>query len=148
MTTNRLDSPPMSDLTIGQLARGADVSVETIRYYERRELLPDPPRSPAGYRKYPAETVRRVRFIKRAQALGFTLSEIVELLALEVSADGSCGDVEAKAQRTIRRIEDKIAELDRMHSALKALTHSCRAGLPTGECPIIETLEGEAAPAG
>ena len=76
------------------------------------------------------------------------MSEIVELLELEVAADGSCGDVEVKAKRTIHRIEDKIAELERMQGALKDLTRSCRTGLPTGECPIIEALEGGAAEVG
>lgn len=131
----------MSSLTRGQLAKAADVSIETIRYYERRALIPHPPRTQSGYRDYPAETVRRVLFIRRAQGLGFTLSEILELLELEVAEDGSCGDVAAKAQRTIHRIEHKIEELERMRVALGELARSCRAGLPTGECPIIEALE-------
>ncbi len=131
----------VAGLTIGQLAKGAGVSVETIRYYERRDLLPAPPRTPSGYRMYPDQTVRRVRFIKRAQALGFTLVEVSDLLALEVAEDGSCEDVDAKAQHTIRRIEGKLDELGRMHRALKDLTRSCRTGVPTGECPIMEALE-------
>ena len=85
--------------------------------------------------------MRRIRFIKRAQVLGFTLAEIVELLELEVAEDGSCGDVEAKAKRTIHRIEGKIEELERMRVALQELARSCSAGLATGDCPIIEALE-------
>lgn len=128
-------------LTIGQLARRAGVNVETVRYYERRRLVPEPPRTPSGYRQYPPDTVRRLAFIKRAQSLGFTLAEIDELLSLRVDPASTCGDVEQKAQQTMGRIERKMGELAVMHDALHALAAACRDGRPTSECPIIEMLE-------
>src|SRR6266851_4535416 len=98
--------PDTPMLTIGQVARGAGVHLDTVRYYERRGLLPPPPRTAAGYRQYPPDTVRRVAFIKRAQALGFTLEEIDGLLALRVTPGRRCATVE-------RRARGGIAPLDR-----------------------------------
>jgi len=101
----------MGRMTIGQLAKQAEVKVETLRYYERCGLLPPPPRSPAGYRLYPAETVGRVRFIKRAQKLSFSLREIGELLSLRVSSGVTCAHIKAKAEEKVREIEARIADL-------------------------------------
>ncbi len=133
----------MEVLTIGQLARRAGVNVETLRYYERRDLLPDPPRTSSGYRQYTPDAVRRIGFIKRAQQLGFTLHEIGELLALRVDPDANCDAVEERAEHAIERIDAKVAELARMRSALGELVTACHARCPTDDCPILDALEPE-----
>lgn len=133
----------MPTLTIGRLARRAGVNVETIRYYERRGLLPEPPRTSAGYRQYAPATVRRIGFIKRAQALGFTLEEISDLLALRVDPNANCDAVEHQAEHAMARIDDKLAELTRMRAALAELAEHCRHKRPTEECPILDALEEE-----
>lgn len=130
----------MEHYTTGELSKVAGVGVETVRYYERRGLLPAPPRTAAGHRRYDDESVRRVGFIRRAQALGFTLSEIQELLSLRVTP-GTCSTVETQATKTISRIDERMRELRRMKRALGSLVESCRAGNDSGECPIIEALE-------
>lgn len=128
-------------LTIGALAAAADVGVETVRFYERRGLLPRPPRTSSGYRQYPPDTVERLRFIRRAQGLGFTLEEIGELLELRVDEVAACGPVEAGARAKIRQVEEKMAELQRIRDALGRLVAACQAREPTSECPILEELE-------
>ena len=133
----------MEVLTIGQLARRAGVNVETLRYYERRDLLPDPPRTSSGYRQYAPDAVRRIGFIKRAQQLGFTLGEIGELLAMRVDPDANCDAVEEQAEHAIARIDGKVAELQRMRSALGELVTACHARRPTDDCPILDALEPE-----
>src|SRR6266478_9216856 len=94
----------MDGLTIGEVAKQAQVRIETLRYYERMGLVAPPPRNEANYRLYPQETVRRVQFIKRAQELGFSLREITELLALQAEPTGRCADVRACAVAKIRHI--------------------------------------------
>jgi Hg(II)-responsive transcriptional regulator len=137
------DVDTMTPLTIGRLARRAGVNVETVRYYERRGLLPEPPRTEAGYRQYGPQALRRIRFIKRAQALGFTLEEIGDLLELRVAPISNCDAVEHRAKRAIARIDSKVAELDRMRSALSRLVEACRDNRPTEECPLLDALEGD-----
>jgi len=131
----------MTNLTIGQLAALADVNRETIRYYERRGLMPAPPRSEAGYRQYAPDDVARIRFIKRAQALGFSLDEINELLVLRVESVGACDDVMHQAAHKIADIEAKIQLLARMKQTLNELLDSCRQKQPTEACPILAVLE-------
>ena len=104
-----------TSLTIGEVAERAAVNVQTIRYYERRGLLPDPPRSASGYRQYDQRNVARVRFIKRAQALGFSLSDISDLLALRVDPSSSCEEVLHHAEIKLRDIDERIEDLRRMH---------------------------------
>ncbi len=133
--------PQFQPLTIGAVARAARVPLDTVRYYERRGLLPAPPRTPAGYRQYPADTVQRVRFVKQAQGLGFTLEEIQELLALRVTAEQPCDAVEQQAQAAIHRIDGKFQELGRMREALARLATTCRTPHPADECPILTALE-------
>lgn len=130
-------------LTIGQLASAAGVGVETIRFYERQGLLPEPPRTRSGYREYPTAAVARVSFIRRAKDLGFTLKEIKELLELRVDPDKSCGDVRALAKAKITDVEQKMADLARIKSALAKLARACRGEGPTSECPIIDAMEKE-----
>ncbi len=127
-------------LTIGALARAAEVGIETIRFYERKGLLPEPPRTQAGYRQYTPDTVHRLRFIRRAQGLGFSLAEISELLDLRIAELSACGTVEVRARNKLEQIAEKISELKRIESALKRLVASCEAGEPTSECPILEEL--------
>lgn len=128
-------------LTIGRLARSAGVGVETIRFYERAGLLTEPPRSASGYREYPAEVVRRVRFIRQAKELGFTLREIQELLDLRVAPDSSCAEVRERAKVKVAGIETRIAALQGMKAALERLARKCRGRGPMSECPILEELE-------
>lgn len=131
-------------LTIGRVAAGAGVNVETIRYYERLGLLPEAPRSAAGYRLYGPDAVARLRFIKRAQELGFQLAEIAELLELRVEHGDACAAVEARALAKIDLVNKKIESLQRMREVLADLVAACEAREPTAECPILETLsEGE-----
>ncbi len=131
----------MTGLTIGQLARRAGVGVETVRFYERRGLLETPTRRPSGYRQYADETVARLRFIRRAKELGFSLKEISELLALRFDPGTTCAEVKARAKAKISDIEAKIAALQSMKKALTDLTRSCNGRGPTSECPILEALE-------
>jgi MerR family mercuric resistance operon transcriptional regulator/MerR family gold-responsive transcriptional activator of gol and ges genes len=130
-------------MTIGDVAADARVNVQTVRYYERRGLLPRAPRTPSGYRLYGDETVRRLKFIKGAQELGFTLAEVKELLTLRVHRASACGQVEAKARKKITLVNQKIEELDRMRRALERLVSSCRARKQTADCPILDAIESE-----
>jgi MerR family mercuric resistance operon transcriptional regulator/MerR family gold-responsive transcriptional activator of gol and ges genes len=132
-----------TQLTIGQLAKDAGVNIETIRYYERRHLLAPTSRLPSGYRLYNREAQRRLRFIKNAQVLGFTLHEIEELLDLRVSSKARCGDVQRRAEAKLRHVEAKVRDLQALGRALRSLLHDCRAGQPTDRCPILEALEDE-----
>ena len=128
-------------LTIGQLAKAAGVGVETLRFYERKGLLPPPPRSRSGYRRYPADAVARVRFIRRAKELGFSLAEIRELLAMRVDPGRSCADVRAVARAKIADVEAKIADLTRMRAVLRRLARACPGEGPVSACPIVEALD-------
>lgn len=128
-------------LRIGEVAGKAGVNIQTLRYYERRGLLEAPERTASGYRAYPSETVRLVRFIKRAQDLGFTLKEIEELIALRDAKGRKRSEVRALAEAKMRDIDQKLAQLQAMRSALYTLVESCacRDGRPT--CPILEALD-------
>jgi Hg(II)-responsive transcriptional regulator len=132
------------ELTIGKLAQRAQVNVQTIRYYERRRLLPEPERTASNYRVYAEDTVLRVRFIKRAQDLGFTLNEIKELLELRASPRSCCKDVRARSEAKIHDIDEKVRSLEAMRKALSKLVSACSGQGPVTDCPILETLEGEA----
>jgi MerR family mercuric resistance operon transcriptional regulator len=133
----------METLTIGELANRAGVGVETIRFYEREGLIAEPSRRPSGYRQFPIEAVRRVRFIRHAKELGFTLKEISELLSLRVDPERTCADVREHALTKIESIEEKIESLAAMKAALERLAASCRGNGPTSECPILEELDRE-----
>ena len=133
----------METMTIGQLAQEAQVNVETIRYYERRGLVPEPSRRESGYRQYERDDIARIRFIKRAQGLGFTLQEIAELLDLRVDPGTTCADIKVQAEMKITDIAEKIQVLQRMKKVLVQLTAACDAQAPTGQCPILESLETE-----
>ncbi len=133
----------MKPLTIGQVANRAGVGIETVRFYEREGLLEEPARRESGYRQYEADVVARLRFIKRAKELGFSLKEIKELLALRVDPTTTCAEVRSKAQAKVADIEEKIETLQRMKKALVKLTRSCSGQGPVSECPILDALEPE-----
>ena len=130
----------VNHLTISQLAQRARVNVETVRYYERRGLIPAPPRRESGYRQYAPQDVAYLLFIQRAKALGFSLKEIAQLLALRVDPQTTCEDVRERATRKIAEVEAKIQALTRIKSALEPLVAVCRGQGPTSECPILEAL--------
>jgi MerR family transcriptional regulator, mercuric resistance operon regulatory protein len=128
----------IENLTIGVLAKRAGVNVETIRYYQRRDLLQEPPKPRAGFRCYTPETIKRVRFIKRAQALGFTLDEITGLLALNETR--GCVETRGLAAHKLEVIEGKIADLGKMKKQLSRLIRACDVASTGSPCPIIHLL--------
>ncbi len=134
----------MEQLKTGELAKRAGVNVETLRFYERKGLLPVPPRRESGYREYPAESVQRIRFIKRAQELGFSLGEVQELLALRVQRGTTCAEVKERAELKIQDVRKKVADLKAIERALNKLAATCSGRGPiTNGCPILENLDGE-----
>lgn len=131
-------------MRIGEIASAADVSIQTLRYYERCGLLPPPERQPSGYRKYDVEVVQRVRFIRRAQHLGFTLQEIRDLLGFWTESIHSCGVVEERATMTLKRIDEQIRDLKRIRSALAKYVNACRDHESLDSCPLLSALGGGA----
>lgn len=134
-----MDRPvmPQASMTIGRLARAAGVNIETIRYYQRRGLLATPRKPPGGARHYAPDSLAQLRFIRRAQELGFTLREISELLKL---GNGSCAETRAIAEHRLKDIEARMRDLDSMRATLNKLIRACRAG-NRPPCPIIASLE-------
>ena len=130
----------LQGLTAGKLAKAAVVNVETLRYYEQRGLLPEPPRRESGYRVYPETAVERLRFIKGAQALGFTLDEIHDLLNLRVDEHAHRTDVRQRAQEKVEDIDRKIKALEAMKEALNDLIDQCHGDGPIADCPILEAM--------
>lgn len=134
----------MEPLTTGRLAKRVEVNPETIRYYEREGLLATPNRLQSGYRVYPEESIQRVRFIKRAQNLGFSLHEIKELLSMRLELTGrECAEVKKLAAEKIAEIDGKIQILVRMRSVLQQLEEQCPGSGPLSGCPIVESLQQE-----
>lgn len=126
--------------TIGQVAKRAGVSNDTIRLYERYGLIEEPPRADNGYRQYPPEAVEQLIFIKRTQHMGFTLKEIQELLSIHHTSKQSCGDVKIRAQEKLNQISEKIDELKRLQRILKNLVRDCDKHSPAELCPLFELL--------
>ena len=135
----------MEALTIGRLAKLGGVNLETIRYYEREGLLPKPPRTSAGYRLFPSDSAKRLRFIKRAQELGFSLTEIRELLALRTKPGAKREQIRARVEVKIHDVDQKIRSLKAIKQVLRKLTDQCEGCGPLSECPILESLDGEVA---
>lgn len=133
-------------VTIGTLAERSGVGVETIRFYERQGLLPKPARTGSGYRSYPEEAVERVRFIRRAKELGFTLDEIGELLELKVSHGQSCASVRQRALDKVTDIDKKMGDLRKMRRALDALLQRCSGHEGIDDCTILDALSHGTAP--
>lgn len=130
----------MSQLTIGRLAKAASVNVETIRYYQRVGLVKEPSKPAQGFRQYPVDTIEQIKFIKRAQLLGFSLKEIAELLVL---GNGHCKDVRKRAEAKRDRIDSQIKDLEALRNTLNTLIQACHSGKGKHECPIVETLSRE-----
>ena len=131
----------MTTLTIGQLAKACEVNIDTIRYYERKNILAPSARTDTGYRLYSKDSISRLNFIRSAQSLGFTLQEITELLNITMSPSADCGDIQSKAQQKADEIETKISNLQSIKDALQTLADSCPgAGKPISECNILQYL--------
>ena len=123
------------DLTIGEFAALAGVGVETVRFYQRKGLAPEPPRAVGAIRRYGAADVERLRFVKSAQSLGFSLDEVAELLRLE---DGThCKEASYLAESKLADIRGKLAELSRIEAALSGLVKACHVGRGKVSCPLI-----------
>lgn len=136
----------MTDMTIGKVAKNSGVGVETIRFYERRGLIQQPKKPDgAGFRSYPDEAVTQVRFIRRAQKIGFSLSEIGELLSLKADPSSDCGDIRERATAKLGEVDGKIASLKRMRKALTEMIAACPASGALRACSILDALENEAA---
>ena len=136
----------MSGLTIGQVAQKTGMGIETIRFYERKGLIPDPPRKESGYRQYEPDVLDRLAFIQQAKELGFSLGEIHELLSLRLKADTSSRDIKMIAAARLADIEQKIIVLKRMQRALKKLVDQCPGQGSIHECPIMEALVPRGSP--
>ena len=130
-------------MTVGQLAEAAGVGVETVRYYQRRGLLPTPARPLAGRRSYGEDALRRIAFIRRAQQLGFSLQEIAALLRIEDGRD--CATGRAMAQAKIEELSQRIGELERMCRALRSAVSLCDANARAAPCPFIASLRSDLA---
>lgn len=131
----------MNGFTIGTLVKNAKLNIETIRFYERSKLLPEPKRNSVGYRLYTEEDISRLHFIGLAKRHGFSLKEIKELLGLRVDPSTSCEDVRQKAEEKIQVVEEKIRELRQIRKALSTLVARCIGVGPEGECPILDAFE-------
>lgn len=131
-----------SGLSIGQVAKAAEVHVETVRFYERQALLHQPEKPHLGIRRYPVESVARIRFIKHAQTLGFTLNEVHGLLALRIDSPDTCKTVKHRAQNKLAMVHDKIIALQAMEKVLMDLVLACDQGdLQHHACPILQVME-------
>jgi MerR family copper efflux transcriptional regulator len=139
-----MNTTPVSNLTIGRLAKQAGVGIDTIRFYERRGLLPSPARSATGYRLYRDETIARIRFIRRAKQLGFTLDEINNLLRLQ-DQGGKKSAVRKLTAAKLAQINEKIDDLQRMQAVLTELSGQCKGNGNVDSCPIIEAISGSEA---
>lgn len=136
----------MDGMTRSEVAEKAGVNPETLRYYERKELIPKPPRSNGGFRLSDDSYVTRLRFIRRAKDLGFTLAEIKGLLDLSVDEEATCRDVKAQAEEKLDEVEAKIQDLNRIREALSTLSDACEGGGgSTSECPILDAMEEDGA---
>jgi len=124
-------------LTIGFLAKAADVNIETVRYYQRIGLISEPDKPSQGYRIYPKETLKRIKFIKRAQQLGFSLQEINDLLQL---GEGNCNDVRLRAEQKRTQIDKQISDLQNLRDTLSQLINTCNSDSNSSHCAIVETL--------
>jgi len=130
-----------TELTIGRLAAEAGVNVETIRYYQRRGLMAEPDKPTSGHRRYASDAIKRVRFIKRAQVLGFTLDEVSSLLELDEAR--ACAESRELAAHKLQVVEEQLADLKAMRKALTALLHQCDTEATKGGCPIIHALAAD-----
>jgi Cu(I)-responsive transcriptional regulator len=133
----------MGGLTIGRLAKQVGIGIETVRFYERQGLIKPPPRTDSNYRVYPEEEVARLRFIKRAKNLGFTLNEIKELLFLRTDPHATQADIKSRTLDKIKHVKQKISDLTRIKKALENLALSCDGHGAIKDCPILKALDSE-----
>lgn len=130
-------------MRISEVAALAGVPTATVRYYERRGLIAEAARTPAGYRQYGPEAARRLRFIKHSQELGFSLEEIQQMLALRIDDPAACARVEATTREKIQAVRQRLAELRRLERTLQDLVHACDRQRPTEPCPILGVLSDD-----
>ena len=130
-------------LQIGEVAKRGGIGVETVRYYEREGLIPQPERSPSGYRRYPETVVKQLQFIQHAKTLGFSLKDISELIALKNKPGTTCKKVRATAVTKAAAIQEKIDALEKMKIALSPLIDQCKSTNPIDDCPILSTIDAE-----
>ena len=133
----------MNGLTIGRLAKQVGLGIETVRFYERQGLIDPPPRTDSNYRIYPEEEVGRLKFIKRAKDLGFTLKEIKDLLELQHDPHATKADIKKRTMEKIENIRKKVRDLARIQEALEHLAETCDGHGPVSECPILGSLTGD-----
>jgi len=138
----------MQTMNIGRLAELAEVNIDTIRYYERQELLPPAARTASGYRQYTTADLERLRFILRSKELGFTLAEIGDLLSLTRDRQSDMRGVKRKAEQRLEQVEQKIAELRRVKRGLRKLIDACPGQGDLEACPIVAALAGDVAKTG
>ena len=131
----------MTLLNIGQVAKQTGVTVETVRFYEKKNLVAAPQRSDAGYRQYPPDTVKRVRFIQNAKDVGFTLKDIGELLSLSEKPSTSCASIKLHATQKMKEVDQKIQDLERIRNALGQMIVKCNFRRDLSACPILDELE-------
>lgn len=133
-------------VTISEAARRVGVGVETIRFYERKKLLKATTKDDSGYRRFDETDLYRIRFIRRAKEVGFSLAEIRELLELRVDANRTCEDIRERAVAKMNNIEQRIRSLKEMNAALHRLAALCTGAGPAGDCPFLDSLEHGAQP--
>ena len=138
----------MTGYTISQIAKQVGVSTDTIRMYEHKGLIPLPPRSANGYRRYPHDVIRRLQFILRAKAIGFTLKEIHELLAIQCKRTHTCNNIQHQVEEKIATIDDKLQELQQFRAALSKLLECCHNNPHPNECPVLDILAQTSFPLG
>lgn len=131
-------------MKIGEVAALAGVPVATVRYYERRGLIPDASRSPSGYRQYDADATRRLRFIWHAQDLAFSLEDIQQMLALWTDDPAACARIEALTRDKVRAVRERLVELERLEHTLQALVGACERHEPMAPCPVLVVLSEDA----
>jgi len=129
----------MSSLAIGQLAKAGNVNIDTVRYYERKNLLLPEARTQSGYRQYSGDSVRRLRFIRKAQGLGFSLREIGKMLDMSGNSDADCSNIKQYAEKKICDIQARISDLQKICDGLDQIASACPGGdSPLENCPILE----------
>jgi len=131
----------VTNFTIGKMAKLAQISRDTIRFYEREGLIEKPCRLDNGYRIYSEKTIARLQFIQRAKKMGFTLKEIDELLSIRQTTQNTCDEAKQQIIRKIENVQEKLLELNRLSRALKALSSNCKKNREQNECPLLEALE-------
>lgn len=141
MSPRGTDASLEDHLRVGELADRCDVTPDTVRFYEERALVPEPPRfESSGYRAYPPETVERIEFIQNAKEIGFALAEIEELLVLRADDEASCAEVEEIAERKANEVRERIAKLEEILEGLESLKSLCPGDVPADRCPFLKVL--------